>query len=267
MRYAEYPPHPQLAPWVRCFWTFDSMANAAGPEEVIAPDGSPELVFHLGDAFQRLDDRGRVATQHRTVFVGQIERAMRVRPTGRAWIFSVRFRPAGAAAFLPDAARTFASRSTPLDALWGRAARELEERVALAAHDAERVALVSAALLARLAPQRRAETARRAAERIAASGGLVRMDDLAAELSTAARTVERAFDDCVGVAPKTLARIVRFRRALELLEGPAKTTFAAVAVDCGYADQSHLVRDFREFTGEPPTRWLAGDRPMADHFG
>jgi AraC-like DNA-binding protein len=251
---------------VRCHWTFDAAAAAPGPEESIAPDGCPELIFHLGDPFQRLDERGRVATQHRTVFVGQIDRAMRVRPGGRAWIFAVRFRPAGAAAFLPGQAREFASLSTPLHAVWGRDARELAERVAGAADDAERVRLVEAALLRRLAPARAAALAGRAAAEISAAHGLLRIDDLAARVGARARTIERAFDECVGLAPKTLARIVRFRRALALLERPARPSFAATAIDCGYADQSHLVRDFREFTGEPPSRWLAGERPMADHF-
>lgn len=266
MRYAEYAPSPRLAPFVRCHWTFDGGAAAPGPVESIAPDGSPELIFHLGDAFQRLDERGRVATQHRTVFVGQIERAMRVRPAGRAWIFAVRFRPAGAAAFLGDAAVAFSSRSTPLDALWGRGADELAERVAAAPDDTHRVAFIEAALLARLRVPRSAALAAAAARRITDSGGVLRVGELADDLGVGPRTIERAFDECVGLAPKTLARIVRFRRALALLDGPSRPSFAATAHDCGYADQSHLVRDFREFTGEPPTRWLCAERPMADHW-
>jgi transcriptional regulator GlxA family with amidase domain len=94
----------------------------------------------------------------------------------------------------------------------------------------------------------------------------VRIDDLAAGVGTSVRTLERAFDETVGVSPKTLARIVRFRRALVLLDAPRRASFAAIALDCGYADQSHLVRDFRDFAGGPPTAYLAADRPMSDHF-
>jgi AraC-like DNA-binding protein len=266
VRYAELAPSPRLRPWVRCYWSFDSESPAPGPAEAISPDGSPELIFHLGAAFQRLDDAGRVTTQHRTVFVGQIERAMRVRPAGRAWIFAVRFRPAGAAAFVRGAARGLASLSTPLADVWGRPGDELAERVAATRDDAGRAALVEEALLRRLAPARSSELAASAADRIAAAQGCVRIDRLADGLGVGVRTLERAFDECVGISPKTLARIARFRHALGALAGPRRPEFAAVAHDCGYADQSHLVRDFREFAGEAPTRYLAVDRPMADHF-
>jgi AraC-like DNA-binding protein len=267
VRYAEFAPSPRLAPHVRCFWTFQSDALPAGAAaETIAPDGSPELIFHLGDVYQRVDATGRVVTQHRTVFVGQIDRAMVVRPTGRASIFAVRFRPAGAAAFFRGPARALAGLSTPLDALWPRDAVELTERIAEAPDDDARVAAVERMLERRLAPPRAALLAAAAERRIAAAGGALRMDELADELGASPRTIERAFDDAVGVAPKTLARIIRFRRALGALESPRRTSFVDVALSCGYADQSHLVRDFRAFTGGPPTAYLDGSRPMADHF-
>lgn len=267
LRYAEYAPSPALAPYVRCHWAFEGDASAGrGAEERIAPDGRPELIFHLGAPFERLDDRGSVLTQHRAVFVGQIDRAMTVRPTGRAAIFAVRFRAAGAAAFCGGAARSLAGLSVPVGDLWPGAGADLADRIADAAGDRERVALVEKALLARLRPPRETAFVAAAVSRIAAAGGLLRIDDLAADLGASRRTVERAFDDLVGLPPKTLARIVRFRRALESLSAPRRPSFVAVALDCGYSDQSHLVREFRAFTGAPPTEYLADARPMADHF-
>jgi AraC-like DNA-binding protein len=266
VRYAEHAPRPSLAPYVRCYWTFESAAAPAADVERIAPDGCPELIFHLGDPFQRIDAAGRAVSQQRAVFVGQIDGPFAVRPTGRAAIFAVRFRPAGAAAFFREPARTLTNLSTPLDALWRRDAGELTERIAGAAGDAERVAVVENALELRLAPTRFTSLAAAAERRITAAGGAVRVEEIADELAAGARTLERAFGECVGVGAKTLARIVRFRAALRTLESERAPSFVAVAIDHGYADQSHLVRDFRDFTGEPPTRWLAVDRPMADHF-
>ena len=68
------------------------------------------------------------------------------------------------------------------------------------------------------------------------------------------RRLERAFRDRVGVSPKRLARILRFRSAyVALARGGAQ---AAVAFDAGYADQAHLLRDFRELAGAPPSQVL-----------
>ncbi|WP_174531163.1 helix-turn-helix domain-containing protein, partial [Micromonospora maritima] len=58
-----------------------------------------------------------------------------------------------------------------------------------------------------------------------------------------------------GYGPKTLARILRMRRALDLAHAGAP--LAEVAARTGYADQAHLTRDVREFAGMPPTRLLA----------
>lgn len=268
MRYAEYPPCTALTPHVKCYWVFEADADRSGAApEAIVPDGSSELIFHLGDPFERLDAAGRVVTQHRSVFVGQLERAMTVRPTGRRALFAVRFRPAGAAAFFGGAARGFSGQSVALRDAWPRMAERLADHVAAAQDDLSRIAVVERALLARLVVPRAAPLAAVAAGRILACGGALRIDDLADDLGVSARTLGRAFDETVGIAPKTLARIARLRRALALLESPRPASLASVAFGCGYADQSHLVREFRALTGAPPTVYLAAERPLADHFG
>jgi transcriptional regulator GlxA family with amidase domain len=85
---------------------------------------------------------------------------------------------------------------------------------------------------------------------------------LAADVGLGERRLERAFHARVGVPPKLLARIVRFRAACRgLARGSAQ---AEVAHACGYADQSHLLRDFHDFAGTTPGRLLA--EPVSDSF-
>jgi len=66
----------------------------------------------------------------------------------------------------------------------------------------------------------------------------------------------------VGVPPKLLARFHRARRLLERDDG---RRWAEIAADCGYADQAHLNRDFRQFAGASPTELLA--RRLPDGLG
>jgi AraC-like DNA-binding protein len=91
--------------------------------------------------------------------------------------------------------------------------------------------------------------------------GRERVDSLAAELGCSRRYLHARFREQVGLAPKTVARLIRFgavRRRIE--RAPAR--WADIAYDCGYADQSHLSRDFRELAGTTPgefvTRLLPG---------
>jgi AraC-like DNA-binding protein len=88
------------------------------------------------------------------------------------------------------------------------------------------------------------------------SGGRARIESLATEIGCSRRYLHARFREQVGLAPKTVARLIRFgavRRRIE--RTPAR--WADVAYDCGYADQAHLNRDFRELAGTTPTDFVS----------
>jgi AraC-like DNA-binding protein len=119
-----------------------------------------------------------------------------------------------------------------------------------------RFAALDAALARRLAdaPPLRSEL-EWAWRRIAATQGRARVGDLAAELGYSRRHLTASFRRELGLPPKALARVLRFERARALLEGGS--ALADIAYDCGYYDQAHLNRDFRDLAGVSPTELLA----------
>jgi len=84
-------------------------------------------------------------------------------------------------------------------------------------------------------------------------GGAVDMRTLARELGYSHKHVIHLFRDHVGIPPKLLARIVRFDRLIGSLRRGAPESWSELALTFGYYDQSHLVRDVRQFTGTTPT--------------
>jgi AraC-like DNA-binding protein/ketosteroid isomerase-like protein len=80
-----------------------------------------------------------------------------------------------------------------------------------------------------------------------------------------ARQFERRFRQAVGISPKLFSRMQRFQRVFPALES-ANVGWADAAVRCGYYDQAHLIRDFREFAGKPPAALVAEDTDLAKHF-
>jgi transcriptional regulator GlxA family with amidase domain len=75
------------------------------------------------------------------------------------------------------------------------------------------------------------------------------------------RHLSQRFTDEYGIGPKQTARLVRFQRARDLVAAGTRP-LAEVAVDCGYADQAHLTREFCELAGDPPTTWRREERPF-----
>jgi AraC-like DNA-binding protein len=92
------------------------------------------------------------------------------------------------------------------------------------------------------------------------SRGRAGVRDVAAALGVGERWLERAFARQIGYGPKTLARIVRLQHAVSLLQGGAAPSWTALAYDAGYADQAHLVREFRALAGVTPGAYAAERR-------
>ncbi|MFB8088463.1 AraC family transcriptional regulator [Streptomyces sp. col6] len=149
----------------------------------------------------------------------------------------------------------------PLDALWGREASRIREQLGEAPSWQARFALADALLGRRYAagPPVDPEVAR-AWERMTAGHGLLRIDELAADVGWSRKRLWSRFRSQLGLPPKRAARLVRFDHAAHRLvagEGPAR-----VAAETGYADQSHLHRDVVAFTGATPAK-VAGEPFLA----
>lgn len=97
--------------------------------------------------------------------------------------------------------------------------------------------------------------------RLNETAGRLTIGALAEELGSSRRHLITRFHEEIGLAPKALARVLRFNRVVGLLERETPMPWAELAQDCGYYDQAHLNGDFREFAGTTPTDFLARRLP------
>ncbi len=81
-----------------------------------------------------------------------------------------------------------------------------------------------------------------------------------------ARTLERSFLTTVGLRPKVVARIVRLRRIIQLMQEEPDTSLAALAFDAGYYDQAHFNREFKSFTGKSPRDYFGREHVLPEYF-
>ncbi|CAN7504143.1 helix-turn-helix domain-containing protein [Mesorhizobium sp. LjRoot246] len=172
---------------------------------------------------------------------------------GGACCVQVNFTPLGARRFFRMPMSELADSMVALDDVLGAQGMALRERLGNAPDWTTRFDMAEAFVTARL--ENAAETPLEigwAYDRIIASGGRTRIASIAERLGWSRKHLAGSFSNAIGIGPKTLSRIVRFNRALGLSRQQT-VDWADIAADCGYADQAHLVREFRDLAGETPT--------------
>ena len=272
MEYFETAPRSELRPYVRVFWGLRGPADPSGGLDRIIPDGCPEIVINRADRFRRQTADGHSHEQARVLLVGQLRSAIEIAPTGAVDLLGVRFEPGGLFALLGTPMHELADMDVALATLAPRLRDALVD--AAREHDLRRaVGELEVALLHEL--DLRGRLHRGGAGLVGAAVGLARLGPqqvggthgLAAQLGIGRRALERLFRHEVGLSPKLFARIERLQGVIASVEHTAPgICWAHLALRHGYADQSHLIRDFRLLAGTTPQRYVAERTELASCF-
>jgi AraC-like DNA-binding protein len=214
--------------------------------ERVLPDGAVRIVVDLSQP----------AILPRIAVVGPRTSAELVRLSGRMDGLSLTLAPAAARAVLGVPVGEIADRTLPLSALWGAPAEVLGEQLQGTSHGRDRGELFWASLRTRLARRGdRAPPALLHAVAGAARRAPGRVQDIAAALGLGERRLQQLCRDHLGLSPRSIGRLHRLHGLLRALRSAARPDWAMLALDHGYCDQAHLVREFRRFTGLTPTAY------------
>jgi AraC-like DNA-binding protein len=256
-------PPPALAHVVATLWYGEGQVSYQ--RDRILPSGGSQLLINLGPTQYRIapgPPEQRIPFDdiwYSGLHQSPIDTEA---PHGNA-LLGVAFHAAGTRPWLGVDASELSDRITPLSDVIGREALALRDRLLGTRALPQRFATVEAWLLARLHPRRAAHPLLGwATARIEASRGQVAVDALAREAGVSRKHLAALFRQQVGLGAKSLARVHRFSAAVAMLAGRTQVPWAALAQQCGYCDQSHLVRDFRTFSGMAPGEFVR--HAMAD---
>jgi AraC-like DNA-binding protein len=253
-------PHPALRAVVAGLWA--GGGEPAGSRHRVLPNGELMMMFHVGPPQRAVESDGRpseIALEAGFV-AGLQERPYTIETPHRdTYVVAARLRPEAFAALHPSAtAAELVGQVVEISSLLGRApVSELCGRLGAVRDLGEALDRVEHWILGRLSSRRGpAEATSHARGLIARSGGGLRIEPLCRELGLSRRRLGELFRRDVGVPPKRLARIVRFRGALDHLRWHGSGEFARVALQAGYYDEPHLFRDFRELALLTPSDYL-----------
>ncbi|MFC6885442.1 MULTISPECIES: helix-turn-helix domain-containing protein [Actinomadura] len=176
---------------------------------------------------------------------------------GEGQVLGVKFRPGAFRSFTTGPVAELADRRVPAETFLGPGVAEAGRAVLAAASLQEMIAAAERFLLPLLpaAPDPAAVEAAGMVDRLMADPGLLRVDQAAREFGVSVRTLQRLFADHVGTSPKWVLRRARLHEAASRADSGAPVDWARLATDLGYADQSHLTRDFTATVGVPPAAY------------
>ena len=267
-------PEPPLGHWVDVIWDCDSFSSPH-ERELRLPTVGAELVFNLEDTALRFADLGsaRQAGKAETVRLDGATRFVSLSgPHTRPFVLDtsrpllalgVHLKPIALASLFQVNAATLRNRHLPLEDVLSLRELDIWYRLREAATAARRIHIVSEWLIGRFTatpPPHRAVLP--ALRRLQYGTGTVRHVAEAAGLSE--RRLGTVLREQTGLGPKTYQRLRRFHRALDMITGAA-VNWTRLANDVGYYDQSHLIRDFRDFCGLTPQRYLRRKTAHANH--
>ncbi len=251
--YRQISPTPALRPFVQCYWLLEGKQPVtAGRQELLHPDGGTGINFNLGG---RMTVDGWLPVNG-VRFDGVNRRSYTLELAGRPEAFGVRFLPGGAHRLfgipMDELALRNLDATTVLPEFGGNWLERLMETETLV----DRLRLVEHALLRRLsAAVAPSPLIQQGLAEIAATRGQSRIQSLADRIGVSGRQLERAFARHVGLSPKTYARLIRVRHARAAIKQRNGAALVDIALDTGFFDQAHFVRDFKAVVGMAPAAY------------
>jgi len=259
MLHLSYVPISPLLDFVEDFWLYDGYTQPHFKERIL-PSGTFELVINLRDDELRIYDAAQPERCNRfsgALVSGTYGGFFVIDTAEEVSIMGVHFRPGGAFPFLGLPAGELADTHVNLETLWGRSAVELRERLCDAATPAEKFRLLEEALVAHLfRPLEHHYAVPTALDAFRQTNDSAMVRDVARRIGLSQRRFIQVFTEEIGLTPKLFSRVQRFQRAMALVRQTTAPDWARLAVNCGYFDQSHLIRDFLMFSGHSPMNYL-----------
>ncbi len=264
MFYQEYQPSAALADFVKCFWIMEAMHNPFQEKEALIPDGCIELIFNLGTPYRRYDSDNNATLLKHSHLVGERDRYFLIEQTRAVHLIAARFKPGGLYPFVRFPIAEVTNQTVDLDFIFGSRVKDLECKLFETRSHKKKIDILQRALLRLLkAPDLNPPIINAAVKLIQQQHGKISVDGLAGELRVNYKYLERQFLRVIGLTPKSYSRIARFQNVMQALKYAAFHPWPSLALDCGYYDQAHFIKEFKEFTGATPSEFVARQNQIA----
>ncbi len=250
-----------LKPFVKAIWfvSANGQAGEMSPMQCCLPNGLAELIINLTPQYRHGGElQGNWMTFPNDYVVGVMSEPVYWNMEAGAVIMGVSLRPEAFMRLfnlsIGDIADTIAETKAFFGALLGDLITQLREAPD---HETRQQILVQDFRRREAVQQSRQAYFFHALEHIHASAEVPSVEDICEQVSVGKRQLQRAFQDNLGISLKTYGRIIRFTKVYDFIYKNPQRKLTEIAHHFGYADQSHFIREFREFTRESPSSFIS----------
>jgi len=242
MQYKEYHPNTLLSRYIEHYWVSDDFGGEMEFHKII-PDGCVDIIFTFDKTKEicYANIIGAMTSFHEVSYAQNVQ------------VFGICFKPAGITAFTRVPVNEFTNRDVDLTLVNTLIDKSFSETLLEKQHVQEIIAHTDNYFISRLPILYRPEyQIFHAVDLIYDAKGQITPAKIATEVCLCQRHFERKFKSAIGFSPKTFAKIIRFKHALKCLRNNPCQDLLTIAVECGYYDHTHLIKDFKTFSGNTP---------------
>lgn len=251
-------PREELRQYVRYYWMHDSDK----PFSVLTfPIGCPQIIFHRKSPLY-IPEIGR--SQNPVTISGQVNFPAHIQSDGNLDMIVAVFYPHTVGMFIDTPPSTFYNLEINGYDIGNRALDETAAKILQARNGEESIAILEKWLMTKINPTLNLRRIASSIHTLLRSPS-VAVNTLADGACLSRKQYERIFREQVGMNPKEYARVARFQKAMWMLQC-GSCDFADISAECGYADQSHLIREFRAMSSDTPKSLLNHCKPYSDLF-
>ncbi len=263
--YIQKEADPKLSRIVKCFWQIDSHEDPSIQREKIIPDGYPELIFHYGDMY-KTNINGIWQEQGQDLIAGQITNHFFIENTGICKIFAIKFQPWALTELfkIPMFQLTNKVVNVPQDVL--EILNPIKE-IAISSASFDKKVTQIERWFENLISVSDIEFSKelKAVDLMITNNGRDNLKTIQNQTGISERKLERYFKKHIGLSPKSYSRIIRFSYIFQLVQEDT-IDWADIVYVSGFYDQSHFIKNFKEFTGEHPSKYQFFEENIANFF-
>jgi AraC-like DNA-binding protein len=267
MKYQTFMPSETLKPFVRYFWALESRSVDNVPKTFGAiVDGCPGVVMVQSEKEAFCDEQNKKLSE---IFLyGQTIKPVQFTSAGKFLAIGICFQPHALKSIFGFDAGELTNGCVDLNLVSHKKHDNISERLLSAPSLGDQIGTLSHYLTDRIKSNNRQvdETTKYALAQIVQAGGNISLKTLQQKLQLSERSLERKFNQAIGISPKLFSRICRFQESLNQMRKSNYDKISDIAYEHNYADQSHFIRVFREFTGFSPLDFKKQSSEVVGNF-